>query len=174
MMVPLPRSTIPGMTCRASMCMVSARNRRDRSWGQGRVDRLEGKEAAYLLRAVEGPRGGDGERAVEGVGRDGEEGRGARRGRGVVGGRFAGDVDEHLDGAEGEHALEGLAHGPGVGAVHPEREHLRLGLLRDLLRQLRQLLCTHTRQQEPLLASDPHGRRQEPAAARGPEEKGGR
>jgi len=91
---------------------------------------------------VEGPRGGDGERAVEGVGRDGEEGRGVGRRRFVGVGRLAGVVDEHLDGAEGEHALEGLAHGPGVGAVHPEREHLRLGLLRDLLRQLRQLLCT--------------------------------
>ena len=95
---------------------------------------------------MEGPRGGDGEREVEGVGRDGEEGRGVGRRRFVGVGRLAGVVDEHLDGAEGEHALEGLAHGPGVGAVHPEREHLPLGLLRDLLRQLRQLLCT--RQQE--------------------------
>lgn len=95
----------------------------------------------YLLRAVEGPSGGHGEGAVEGVGGDGEEGRGAR----VLVGcrRLAGVVDEHLDGAEGEHALEGLAHGPGVGAVHPQREHLRLGRLRDLLRQLRQLLCNH-------------------------------
>lgn len=96
----------------------------------------------YLVRAVEGPSGGDGESAVESIGGDGEEGRGAR-GRGVVvvgRRRLAGVVDEHLDGAEGEDALEGLAHGAGVGAVHPEREHLRLGLLRDLLRQLRQLL----------------------------------
>lgn len=96
------------------------------------------------MRAVEGSRSGDGERAVEGVGRDGEERRGARGG-GVVGGggRLAGVVDEDLDGAEGEDALERLANGPGVGAVHPEREHLRLGLLRDLLGQLRQLLCTY-------------------------------
>jgi hypothetical protein len=99
-----------------------------------------------LLRAVEGPGGGDGDGAVEGVGGDGEEGPGAGHGIAVVvARRLAGVVDEHLDGAEGEHALEGLAHGACVGAVHPEREDLRLGLLRYLLRQLRQLICSTRR-----------------------------
>lgn len=101
-------------------------------------------DGLYLVGAVEGAGGGDGEGAVEGVGGDGEEGSRARGGVAVaVGGWLAGVVDEHLDGAEREHPFEGLAHGPRVGAVHPQREHLRLRLLRDLLRQLRQLLCTN-------------------------------
>jgi hypothetical protein len=96
---------------------------------------------------MEGPGGGDSDRAVEGVRGNGQEGHGAGHGIAVavVARRLACVVDEHLDRAEGEHALEGLAHGARVGAVHAEREHLRLGLLRYLLRQLRQLICRPAR-----------------------------
>ena len=88
---------------------------------------------AHLLGAVESPDGGLREGAHEGLDGDVGESRGLARRVG----RLACRVGEHLDGAEREHALEGLAHRLGVRAVDADGEHLGLGFPGDLVGQPR-------------------------------------
>lgn len=85
-----------------------------------------------MLGAVEGSDSGDGEGALEGL-----EGDGGETGGWAGDGRVACIVHQHLEEAEGENPLEGLADRLGVGAVDADGKHLRLRLAGDVLRQHR-------------------------------------